>query len=154
MLARLSQSDLSRSLVLTLVRRMRPAAPTTDKWFPPHELSEPNKQRWIRCLEEYDGPARSQTDQLHHRDASESYNRLDCVPMLGWLAENAGLPWGVVDAALREAEGEYKSSGSADAFRRVIPWGDVQTALLSLPIWDKRCRSSAALSRDTPVAAA
>jgi hypothetical protein len=124
-----AQRSISRNLLLTLVRRMRPSAPITDKWLPPQELGEPNKQHWIGYLQGYDCSGHYHPLYLRNRDASETYNHVDCVSMLGWLAEHAGLPKGVVDAALREAGGEYKAP--ADCFRRVIPWADVQIALLT-----------------------
>ena len=63
-------------------------------------------------------------------DAAAVYNRLQCVGMVIWLAESAGIPANTVrHAALRAARSSGNVARQTAAARQLLPWVMVAKAL-------------------------
>lgn len=84
------------------------------------------KEHWIRWLEEYSGPGEYGRKPNSTADAEVIYNRLNCPPMVFWLAEAVGVPEASLTAAYAAALGAHPAPASqCAAIRDVIPWATV-----------------------------
>lgn len=117
------------------IRRLPVSQPLADLW-PTHYPS--HRVHWLGWLEEYDGPG------FYHRRVPKEprsmayiYGHIHCGPMLLWLAEAAGVRKYQVMKAHRMMRGMVKGGlhhsnpGIGVAFRQIICWGDVLTALIA-----------------------
>jgi hypothetical protein len=141
---------VSRRLALPIARAMRtPAlilrsailkmtskAAIADRWSPP-EHSSSHQAHWLGWLQEYDSPGfYNRKVPKKPRSFAYIYGHIHCAPMLLWLAEVAGVP----NAQVREADRLLRrlvESGLPDsnprcgmAVRSIIPWRDVEAALI------------------------
>jgi len=91
------------------------------------------KQHWSRWLSAgYSGPGVYER-QNWNRDARFVFNHVQCPDMLIWLAQAAGLPDAVLQAAYEACCGAGSRPASrCGAIRRIIPWETMEQRLLAL----------------------
>jgi hypothetical protein len=96
-----------------------------------HVWYSSQKEHWTGWLSEYDGPGAYGRKIWRDRDAKFVYNHINNAAMLIWLAEASGLP----DSTVLEAQQAALDAGPnfarmCAAVRRIIPFADVERALL------------------------
>ncbi len=90
------------------------------------------QEHWVGWLSQYSGPGAYGRKGGVNRDAQFSYNHIACPPMLLWLGEASGISKPVLQLAVKDALSANKSFLSqCSAIRRVIPWEDIESKLLS-----------------------
>lgn len=92
------------------------------------------KQHWLGWLAEYSGPGAygRQSDTI--RSAELAYNRIQCAPMLFWLAEALDIDSTTLDAGFQAVVSTPKKGGpQSSAFRRCLRWADIEAALSVWP---------------------
>lgn len=81
------------------------------------------KEHWLGWLATYTGPGVYGRTPRNDRTAQFVYNRIQCAPMLFWLAEATGVPQGPLGRAYGAVRAASKHPASqCRALRRVIPW--------------------------------
>jgi hypothetical protein len=90
------------------------------------------KRHWVGWLSEYSGPGYYNRNDTGVSMAKRVYNRINCPPMLIWLAEASGIQSKQIKKATKAAL-EIKNSfpSQCSAIRRVIPWEDIEARLKS-----------------------
>ena len=92
------------------------------------------REHWLGWLGAYDGPGAYGRAEWASRDAAFVWNHIQCAPMLFWLAEALALPDAVLDRAYQDIVAAPKRGASqCAALRRIIPWVDIEAALLARP---------------------
>ena len=81
-------------------------------------------------MSEYHGKGAYGRSDMTKRDAQSIYNRIQCAPMLFWLAEALDLPEIQLEAAFETVTNQSsKGARQCAALRDVIPWHDIEAAL-------------------------
>ncbi len=89
------------------------------------------RKHWIGWLGEYSEPGYYNRKDTKVVLAERVYNRINCPPMLIWLAEAVGIPSKQIKAATTAAlEANKAFPSQCSAIRQIIPWSDVETKLL------------------------
>ena len=100
-----------------------------DPWY------RSQREHWLGWLGDYHTPGAYNRSMKSPSEARAIYNRINCAPMLFWLGEAAGLPNSQLDRAFdaiaEKASGRVASQ--CGAHRKVVPWADIEAALLKLP---------------------
>ena len=88
------------------------------------------QEHWLGWLREQDGPGAYGRKGLGRKSAEQVYNRINCAPMLVWLAEAVRVPQPDLKRACR-AVVAAPDVGSAQcaAFRAVVPWSVIDARL-------------------------
>jgi hypothetical protein len=96
------------------------------------------KEHWLGWLAEYSGAGAYGRKLDPARDARFVYNHIQCAPMLFWLIEALGVfedRLGGISSAIIEAPDANASQCAA--LRKLVPWSDVEAALLARTV-DRR----------------
>ena len=81
-------------------------------------------------LSEYSGPGYYNRKDTEVSMAKRVYSRINCPPMLIWLAEASGIQSKQIKQATQAALNAKKSFPSqCSAIRQIIPWEDVEAKL-------------------------
>ena len=114
--------------LLARVRELRADMPISNMIPPPKHYND-HKHHWLVWLGEM-GTAGWYGRTQPVTDAAAVYNRLQCVGMVIWLAESAGIPANTVrHAALRAARSSGNVARQTAAARQLLPWVMVAKAL-------------------------
>ncbi|HEX5474091.1 MAG TPA: hypothetical protein VFX12_05445 [Vicinamibacterales bacterium] len=101
---------------------------------------------WVGWLREYSGPG-----HYHRKGSTDSaravYNHVKSVPMLAWFCEQVGVPVAKLAEAASAASPVRSKAAQAAAFRRVIPWAEVDARLALRRIGRKRIDTPQQLRR-------
>ncbi len=93
------------------------------------------REHWLGWLGDYHTPGAYNRAKKGPTEARAIYNRVNCAPMLFWLSEAACLPNSQLEKAFsaiaEKASGRVASQ--CGAHRKIIPWTDIEAALLKLP---------------------
>jgi len=136
----LSHSDLRRRVgafpeelprTRALERRIRIGAGFHDKWY------ASQGEHWRGWMAYQDMALRRGGRNPDVVPASVRW-RLNCAPMMFWLAEAAAISTAVLDraeqaAAAAAAKVPHDHPSHGKAMRAVLPWGLIEAALASLP---------------------
>ena len=100
------------------------------------------KHHWMTWLATYDDPSCSRRQYRSRTGAELVYNRLNCPPMVFWLAEAVYAPRGCLLAALDACLVASKNTASQTAsVRKHLPWNKLEERLSlilqSLDVTDK-----------------
>lgn len=91
------------------------------------------KEHWQRWLAEYHGPGAYGRKPRPDRTAQFVYNRIQCAPMLFWLAEAAGVSHGPLERAYGAVlTTPRRSASQCGALRQEIQWSTVRKRLIDL----------------------
>jgi hypothetical protein len=127
----------------SVVRKLRTEAPIADQWPPPPH-SRSHRAHWLGWLREYDGSGfYIRKVPKNPRPMGFIYAHIHCAPMLLWSAEVAGVRTAQVhkaDRTLRRLvrDGLHDSNPACGrAVRAIIPWTDIETALIRAGHLDK-----------------
>lgn len=117
---------LERALAKDLERDWSPSK--RPAWY------SSQKQHWLGWLRGYDGPGAYGRSDAAPREARYIWARIQCPPMLFWLAEAVKIP----EADLREAYDRTvaappRESNQCGALRSVITWPMVESRLPAPP---------------------
>lgn len=114
--------------LLSRIRDLSADMPISNM-IPPPKCYNDHKHHWIGWLGEIGGAGwYGRTQPV--TDAAMVYNRLQCVGMVIWLAESAGVPANTVrHAALRAAQSPGNVARQTAAARQLLPWAMVAKAL-------------------------
>ena len=85
------------------------------------------KEHWIGWLSEYDGPGAYGRATGQARTAAFVYNHIQCVPMLAWLAEAAGVSSDLVRQGCDAAATKTRDASQCGAFRKIVQWSVVES---------------------------
>jgi hypothetical protein len=124
-----------------IISRLSPASPITDSFSAKWRRREGGQQErsdvwyttqrrhWLGWLGEWDGPG-AYGRKNSKRSAQFVYDHIVNPQMLVYLAEAAGIPGHVVKKAATTALAGRSMAAMSAAIRRVIPWENVEEALL------------------------
>ncbi|MBY0538410.1 hypothetical protein K2P47_03355 [Patescibacteria group bacterium] len=88
------------------------------------------KKHWVGWLSEYSGPGYYNRKDTGVSMAKRVYNRINCPPMLIWLAEASGIQSKQIKQATLAALDAKKSFPSqCSAIRQTIPWEVIEAKL-------------------------
>ncbi len=88
------------------------------------------KEHWLGWLAEYAGPGAYGRQDATPRSAKAVWNRIQCAPMLFWLAEALNLPEAELDHAfLAVTKAPRRNASQCAALRKVFPWEVIEHAL-------------------------
>lgn len=91
------------------------------------------KHHWLTWLATYDDPSCPRRHYRSRTGAELVYNRLNCPPMVFWLAEAAGAPSGCLLAAFGASLASRQNIATqAAAVRNQVPWAMLEPKLLSI----------------------
>lgn len=91
------------------------------------------KHHWLTWLATYDDPSCPRRRYRSRTGAELVYNRLNCPPMVFWLAEAAGAPVGCLIAAFDASLASRQNFATqAAAVRNQVPWAMLEPRLMSL----------------------
>ena len=104
---------------------------------------ENQKHHWLTWLMTYDDPSCLRRQYRSRTGAELVYNRLNCPPMVFWLAEAIGTPRGCLLAAFDACLVASKNTAAqAASVRKHLPWNKLEDRLSlmlqSLDVADKR----------------
>lgn len=107
-----------------LEKQLAAGYPPRKTWY------RSQKEHWLGWLEEYQGPGAYGRKGGADRDAAFAFNRIQCAPMLFWLAEAARIDV----RKLNRAKAEILAAGGngarqCAAFRRIISWEMIEQRL-------------------------
>ncbi len=89
------------------------------------------KEHWMGWLSEYDAPGAYGRETKVLRDACYSYNRIQCAPMLFWLAEALRAPESQLDKAFNAVlKAPCNGASQCAALRKFLPWQMVEELLI------------------------
>ena len=134
-----SQTNMTPDSLCRGIQRHRVDAPITEDFelalkkrgVRGNDCYKSQKDHWVCWLSEYGGPG-AYRRKPGDRSAKFAYNRIQCAPMLVWLAEASGVPRTTLRNAVRVALSSGRSSGSQCAsIRRIIPWEVIERLLSS-----------------------
>ncbi|MEL6572995.1 MAG: tyrosine-type recombinase/integrase [Pseudomonadota bacterium] len=103
------------------------------------------RAHWQGWLANYNAPGAYNRKNITIRSARMVYQRINCAPMLCWLAEASGFEREVLRAAFDEVlgAGDHGSSQAA-AFRRVVTWEPLAVKLVGFEMLEPASDSEVA----------
>lgn len=88
------------------------------------------KEHWLGWLNEYDGPGAYDRSDRVKRNAETIYNRIQCAPMLFWLAEALAMDNAKLEAAFATVTRiDFKGARQCAGLREHITWLDIEAGL-------------------------